>query len=307
MNGKYNKMKIVIAGKEFKNPLITASGTYGFGHEYGEFINLNNLGGICVKALTLREKKGNPPPRIAETPSGILNSVGLQNPGVEYFVKNELPKLKKYDTNIIVNIAGTTIEEYCELAKIISNTDIDMIELNISCPNIKEGGVTFGTDPEMVKQITTKVKENCKKPLIVKLTPNVNDIVEISKAAESAGADAISLINTILGMKIDIYSRRPVLANNVGGLSGPAVRPVAVRMVWEAANSVNIPIIGMGGITSGEDAIEFILAGATGIAVGTANFIDPYISQKIIQEMENYLDEYGIDNINDIIGRVECY
>jgi dihydroorotate dehydrogenase (NAD+) catalytic subunit len=306
MNGKIRKKSVYIAGIKLKNPVIAASGTFGFGKEYSEFIDLNNIGAISVKGITLTERKGNPPPRIAETPSGVLNSVGLQNPGIEYFIKEELPFLRKYDAKIIANIAGNTINEYCEMTKLLSETEVDFIELNISCPNVKQGGIAFGSDENMVKEITEKVKYVSKKPLIVKLTPNVPDIVKIAKAAEYGGADAVSLINTILGMAIDINSRRPVLSNIVGGLSGPAVKPIAVRMVWQAASNISIPVIGMGGIASGNDAVEFMLAGATAVGVGTANFADPFICEKIVKEMDDYLLKNGIEDIKNIIGRVEC-
>lgn len=299
-------LKVNIAGVEFNNPVITASGTFGFGREYGEYFDLNSLGGICVKGLTLKPRKGNPPPRIAETPSGILNSVGLQNPGVDKFIEEELPFLKKYSAKIIANISGNTIEEYCQMAEILNKSSIDMIEMNISCPNVKEGGVTFGTNPATVGEITKQVKKYCTNvPLIVKLSPNVTDIVEIAKAAQEAGADALSLINTLLGMAIDIKTRRPILGNNVGGLSGPAVKPIALRMVWQVASSVDIPVIGMGGIAKSEDAIEFMLAGATSVAVGTANFIDPTVSVEVVKGIKKYLIQNQIRDINDIVGKLE--
>ncbi len=297
-------LKINIAGVELNNPVITASGTFGFGREYGEYYDLNRLGAICVKGLTLTERQGNKPPRIAETPAGILNSVGLQNPGVEYFIKNEIPFLKKFSTKIIANMSGNTIEEYCSMAEMLSDSDVDLIEMNISCPNVKEGGVAFGTNTKTVRDITGEVKRFCKKPLIVKLSPNVTDIVEIAKAAEDAGADALSLINTILGMGIDINTLRPILSNNVGGLSGPAVKPVAVRMVWQVATNVDIPIIGMGGIMTGDDAVEFMLAGASAVAVGTANFIDPLASVNVLAGIENYLVGKNYYDVKDIIGKV---
>jgi len=287
-----------------KNPVIAASGTFGFGREYSEFIDLNRIGGISVKGLTLKPRKGNPPPRIAETPGGILNSVGLQNPGVEAFVKNEIPFLRKYDTAIIANIAGNTIDDYCEMAEILSDADIDAVELNVSCPNVKSGGVAFGKNICGITEITSSVKKHCKKPLIVKLTPNVTDIKEIAKAAEAAGADALSLINTILGMAIDIKTRRPVLANNFGGLSGPAVKPIAVRMVYETANAVKIPVIGMGGITDGNDAIEFMLAGASAVMVGTANFTNPTACVDVVKGIEKYLEDNNYSGLKDVIGKV---
>lgn len=300
-------LKVNIAGVELKNPIITASGTFGFGREYGEYFDLNQLGAICVKGLTFTPRQGNPPPRIAETPAGILNSVGLQNPGVQYFIENELPFLKKYDVRVIANISGNTVEEYCAMAEILNDSDVDLIEMNISCPNVKEGGVAFGTKPGTVYDITQEVKRRCRKPLIVKLSPNITDIKEIAQAAESGGADAMSLINTLLGMAIDIHTRKPVLANNVGGLSGPAVKPVAVRMVWQVASVVKVPIIGMGGVMTGEDAVEFMLAGATAVAVGTASFVEPSACIKILDGVKKYLLRYNIEDIHDIIGKVEAY
>ena len=298
-------MKVSICGVELKNPVITASGTFGFGREYAEYYDLSRLGAICVKGLTLNPRQGNRPPRIAETPAGILNSVGLQNPGVKHFIEHEIPFLKQFDTKIIANISGNTIEEYCRMAEILYDSGVDLIEMNISCPNVKQGGVAFGTKADTVYHITQEVKKYCRQPLIVKLSPNVTDIKEMAKAAQDGGADAVSLINTLLGMAIDIYTRRPVLANNVGGLSGPAVKPIAVRMVWEVASVVDIPIIGMGGIMNGEDAIEFMLAGATAVAVGTANFIDPLACVKVVDGIRNYLLSYDIEDINSIIGKVE--
>lgn len=294
-----------IAGIKFKNPVIAASGTFGFGREFSEYMDLSRLGGISVKGLTLKPRQGNKPPRIAETPAGILNSVGLQNPGVEAFIKEEMPFLRQYDTAIIANIAGNTIEDYCEMAEILGDTDIDGIELNVSCPNVKAGCVAFGNSPQGISEITRKVKPYCKQPLIVKLTPNVTDIKEIAVAAESSGADAISLINTILGMSIDVHRRRPVLANNMGGLSGPAVKPVAVRMVYEASRAVKIPVIGMGGISTGEDAIEFLLAGASAVMVGTASFVNPAACADIAGEIEGYLLKYGYCSVGDIVGKLE--
>lgn len=299
-------LKINIAGIEWNNPITTASGTFGFGEEYGEYFDLSELGAICVKALSAKPRLGNPSPRIAETPSGILNSVGLQNPGAQYFLDNYLPELKKYDTKIIANLCGSSIEDYVEVAEILGDS-VDMFELNISCPNVKVGGMAFGTDPKMTEEITKRVKTVSKVPLIVKLSPNVTDITEIARAAEAGGADALSLINTLLGMRIDIKTRKPVLANNMGGLSGPAVKPVAVRMVYQVHKAVNLPLIGMGGISTAEDAIEFILAGATGLAVGTAGFINPTAWVDVKNGIEKYLDDNGINSVNDIIGTVEAY
>lgn len=300
-------LSVNIAGVTLKNPVITASGTFGFGREYNEYYNISELGAICVKGLTLTERTGNPPPRIAETPSGILNSVGLQNPGVKKFIADELPFLKSIGATVIANIAGNTIDEYCEMASLLSETETDLIELNISCPNVKEGGVAFGVRCDTVEKITYEVKKKCKQPLIVKLSPNVTDIAEIARAAESAGADALSLINTILGMKINIKTRKPILHNNVGGLSGPAVKPVAVRMVWQVKNAIKIPIIGMGGIETGEDAVEFMLAGADAVAVGTACFIDPYAPIKVKNGIAAYLNENNIDDVKNIVGKVNTY
>lgn len=300
------KTSVNIAGVELKNPVVTGSGTFGFGEEYGEFYNLSELGGIGIKGLTLKKRDGNPPPRIAETPLGILNSVGLQNPGVDYYLEHDLPKLRQHDVKIIANIAGNTVEEYCEMAEKVS-AGCDLIELNISCPNVKEGGVAFGTSCNMVEHITKEVKKHAAVPLVVKLSPNVTDIAEIARAAEAAGADALSLINTLLGMRIDIKTRRPVLHNNVGGMSGPAVKPVAVRMVWQVANAVKVPVIGMGGIQTAEDAIEFLLAGATAVSVGTANFRDPYAALKVVRGIEAYMRENGIEDVAELTGGVRPY
>lgn len=292
-------MSVNIAGIKMKNPVVTASGTFGFGQEYGKYYDLNKLGGIVVKGLTLKPREGNKPPRIAETPAGILNSVGLQNPGVEYFLKQELPMLRRYDTAVIANIGGNTVEEYCTIAEVLGDS-VDGIELNISCPNVKEGCVAFGTKPEVVLNITESVKKYCKVPLIVKLSPNVTDIKEIAAAAEAGGADGLSLINTLLGMAIDINTRRPVLANAVGGLSGPAIKPIAVRMVWQVSQTVKIPIVGMGGIGTWEDAIEFILAGADAVAVGTASFINPYAPLEIIEGIKDYMSKNSFNNIKSL-------
>lgn len=296
-------MSVDIGGINLKNPVLTASGTFGFGREYSGYYDLSKLGGIVVKGLTLEPREGNKPPRIAETPAGILNSVGLQNPGVEYFIKKELPFLREFDTAVIANIAGSTVEEYCIIAEKLGSL-VDGIELNISCPNVKEGGAAFGVSAESVYNITRKVKEQCKVPLIVKLTPNVTDIKEIAVAALEGGTDALSLINTLLGMAIDINSRKPILANAVGGLSGPAIKPVAVRMVWQVAQAVNIPIIGMGGIACWQDAIEFILAGADAVSIGTANFVNPYTPMEILEGIEKYLINNQFGSINEIKGNI---
>ncbi len=297
--------KVNFAGIEMKNPVTVASGTFGYGREYAEFFDLGKLGAIITKGTSLRPKSGNKPSRVCETPSGMLNSIGLQNPGVEYFANNDLPFLRKFDTKIIVNACGSSIDEYVELCKILNNMDIDGVELNLSCPNVKEGCMAFGNTYEGVKKVTSEVRKVLDKPLIVKLTPNVTDIAGIAKGVEDGGADAVSLINTLLAMKIDIYKRKPVLANNTGGLSGPAIRPVAVRMVYQVAQAVNIPIMGLGGIVSGEDAIEFMLAGATTVSIGAGNFIDPYTSVKVVEGIEEYMRKCNVEDINDIIGKVE--
>ena len=296
--------KVNFCGVEFKNPIVTASGTFGFGEEYGEYTSLSEYGGFGAKGLTRFPREGNKPPRIAETPSGILNSVGLQNPGVEYFKEHIMPELAKEDTNVIANMSGNTAEEYCEMAEILSETDVAIIEMNVSCPNVKHGGLAFGIDPETVRNLTYEVKKHSKKPLVVKLSPNVTSITDIAKAAEDGGADGLSLINTLLGMKIDINSRRPVLANNMGGLSGPCVKPVAVRMVYQVHNAVKIPIIGMGGIMSGDDVIEFMLAGATLTALGTGMFVNPNLITDVKARIAEYMNMYKISDINDIIGKV---
>ena len=293
-------LSVKIAGVTFKNPIIAASGTIGFGREYSEFYPLSVFGGISCKGTTLKERPGNRPPRIAETPMGMLNAVGLQNPGVEHFIKEDLPWLKQQDTVAIANVAGSTREDYCKMAEILSETDIDMIELNISCPNVKEGGVQFGTSCESVAAITKAVRAYCKKPLIIKLSPNVADIAEIAKAAESEGADAVSLINTLTGMRIDIQTRRPIIANNTGGMSGPAVFPVAVRMVWQVKNAVSIPIIGMGGITTWKDAVEMLIAGADALQIGTALFTDPYAPVKITEGLNRYLDDHRLSSVTEL-------
>ena len=292
------------AGIKMKNPVTVASGTFGYGREYSNFFDLSKLGGIITKGTSIKPRSGNKPPRICETLSGMLNSIGLQNPGVEYFAENDLPFLKKFDTAIIVNACGSTIEDYIEVCKILDTLDIDGVELNLSCPNVKAGCMAFGSSYEGVKEVTSKVRKVLNKPLIVKLTPNVSNIAEIAKGAEDGGADGVSLINTLLGMKIDIEKRRPVLANNTGGLSGPAIRPVAVRMVYEVSKAVDIPILGMGGIVNGEDAIEFMLAGASAISIGAGNFQDPYTSINTMKEIEEYMKKHNIENISDIVGKV---
>ena len=294
-----------LAGIPMKNPVTVASGTFGYGREFEEFIDLNKLGGICTKGTSLKPKAGNKPPRVYEPTAGMLNSIGLQNPGVEYFMNNDLPYLKKFDTAIIVNACGSSIDEYVELAKVLNTLDLDGVELNLSCPNVKAGCMAFGTTYEGVKQVTSEVRKVLDKPLIVKLTPNVTDITLPAKGAEDAGADGISLINTLLGMSIDIQSRRPHLANNMGGLSGPSIKPVAVRMVYQASKAVKIPVLGLGGIVTGEDAIEFMLAGASAVSVGTGNFIAPDQSIKVVEGIENYMKKYNVDDINSIVGTVQ--
>ncbi|MBR5478583.1 MAG: dihydroorotate dehydrogenase [Clostridia bacterium] len=297
-------LSVNIAGVELKNPVVTASGTFGFGHEYNEFYDLSELGGIAVKGLTLKPRLGNPPPRIAETPMGILNSVGLQNPGIEKFIEEEIPFLRKFDTKIIANISGSTVEDYIAIAEIAGNSDVDLLELNISCPNVKAGGMAFGTCPKSVEDLVKKVRAVVNRPLIVKLSPNVTDITEIARAAESSGADALSLINTLLGMRIDIKTRRPILKNNMGGMSGRAVFPIAVRMINQVYRAVKLPLIGMGGVATGNDAIEMMLAGASAVAVGTACFTDPMAPVKVRDGIVDYLKANNIDDVNDLVGQV---
>ena len=297
-------LQVNLAGVTLANPLIAASGTFGFGREYGELYPLSTLGGISCKGLTLRERPGNPPPRIAETPGGMLNAVGLQNPGVESFIAHELPWLRQQGTVVIANIAGNTPEEYREMAERLSETDVDMIEMNISCPNVKQGGVQFGTTCEGVTTVTSAVRRSCKKPLMVKLSPNVSDIGEMAAAAEAAGADAVSLINTLTGMRIDIRTRRPIIRNNTGGLSGPAVFPVAVRMVWQAAQRVKIPVVGLGGISTWQDAVEMLLAGAAALQIGTVLFQDPYAPVKILEGLSRFLEEEGLSSVTELTGAV---
>ena len=298
-------LSVKIAGVEFKNPVIPASGVFGYGREYEELFPLSKLGGIATKGTTITKRNGNPSPRIAETPSGMLNSVGLQNPGIDKFISVELPNLMTKDTVILANIAGPTAEECVEIAQKLDKTDVHMIELNISCPNVKQGGMAFGASCEGASGITKLVRKATSKPLVVKLSPNVTNIAEIAKAVEAEGADAVSLINTVLGMRIDINTRRPVLKNNMGGMSGPAVFPIAVRMVWQTANAVNIPVIGMGGIASGEDAIEMMMAGASAVQVGAAIFTDPYAPVKIVDGINEFLDSHNISSVKDIIGTVK--
>ena len=300
-----NKLAVNFAGVDFKNPVIPASGTFGYGKEYEEFFDLSKLGGISVKGTTEKLRTGNLPPRIAETPSGMLNSVGLQNPGVDHFIAHELPYLMGKNTVIIANMAGSTADGYREVAEKLDQTDVPMIEVNISCPNVKAGGAAFGVSCEGAAQITKIVRAATKKPIMIKLSPNVTNIAEIAKAVEAEGADAVSLINTLLGMRIDIRTKRPILHNNVGGLSGPAVFPVAVRMVWQVANAVKIPVCGMGGISTWEDAVEMMMAGASTVQVGAALFNDPLAAVKIIDGLEKYVGDNHLNSINDIVGAVK--
>lgn len=300
-----NKLAVNFAGVDFKNPVIPASGTFGYGKEYEEFFDLSRLGGISVKGTTEKLRTGNLPPRIAETPSGMLNSVGLQNPGVDHFIAHELPYLMKKDTVIIANMAGSTAEGYREVAEKLDKTDVPMIEVNISCPNVKAGGAAFGVTCEGAAQITKIVRAATKKPIMIKLSPNVTNIAEIAKAVEAEGADAVSLINTLLGMRIDIRTKHPILHNNVGGLSGPAIFPVAVRMVWQVANAVKIPVCGMGGISTWEDAVEMMMAGASTIQVGAALFNDPLAAIKIIDGLQKYVEDNHLNSISDIVGVVK--
>ena len=301
-----DKLSISIGNLHLKNPVMTASGTFGYGKEYSDFIDLSRIGGIFVKGTTIRERQGNDYPRMAETPSGMLNAVGLQNKGVDYFISNIYPEIKDIDTNIIVNVSGSTVEDYVDCTQKLADLDkIPAIELNISCPNVKEGGMAFGTSACSASEVTKAVREVWKKTLIVKLSPNVTDITEIAKAVEGEGADAVSLINTLLGMAIDINRRRPVLSTVTGGLSGPCVKPVALRMVWQTYNAVKIPIIGMGGISSWQDAIEFILAGSSAIQIGTHNFIDPTISIKVVDGIREYLDRNNISSVKELVGNLQ--
>ncbi len=294
-------MKVDLNGLKLKNPITVASGTFGFGREYADYVDLNDIGAISVKGLTLEPRQGNEGVRIAETPMGMINSVGLQNPGVEKFIKEEIPFLRQFDTKIIANINGNNIEEYCKMAEILSYEDVDSLELNISCPNVKNGGLAFGTNPSVVKEVVSKVRKASKKHLIVKLSPNVTNIKEIAVIAEQEGADCISLINTLSGMVIDINKRRPVLLRGSGGLSGPAIKPVAVRMVYDVYDAVKIPILGMGGISNSIDAIEFFLAGASAIAIGTANFKNPRVTKKTLEEIQLYLIENNYNSINELV------
>lgn len=298
------RMDVKIAGVEFKNPVMTASGTFGSGAEYGEYVDLDGLGAVVTKGVASVPWAGNPTPRIAETCGGMLNAIGLQNPGMEVFCERDLPFLKQYDTRVIVNVCGRTQEDYCQVVERLSGEPVDMLEINVSCPNVKEGGIAFGQNADALESITRAVKRYAAQPVIMKLSPNVTDITVMAKAAEAGGADAVSLINTLTGMKIDVHRRTFAVANKTGGLSGPAIKPVAVRMVYQAANAVKIPVIGMGGIMTAEDAIEFILAGASAVSVGTANFHNPYATAEIIKGIEEYMEWYGAQDINELIGAV---
>lgn len=297
--------KVNLAGVELKNPVMTCSGTFGSGMEYAEFVDLSRLGAVVTKGVANVPWPGNPTPRVAEVYGGMLNAIGLQNPGIDVFCERDIPFLQKYDTKIIVNVCGRTTEDYCEVVDRLAEQPVDMLEINISCPNVKHGGIAFGQDPKAVETITKAVKERAKQPIIMKLSPNVTDIAEMARAAEAGGADVISLINTITGMKIDVNRRKFVLANKTGGMSGPAVKPVALRMVYQVAQAVKVPVIGMGGISTAEDALEFILAGATAVSVGTANFADPQATVKIIEGIEAYMKAQGVADIHELIGAVQ--
>lgn len=297
--------KVTIAGVEFKNPVMTASGTFGSGMEYGEFVDLNRLGAVVTKGVANVPWEGNPTPRVQETYGGMLNAIGLQNPGIDVFIERDIPFLKQYDTKIIVNVCGRSISDYVEVVEKLGDQPVDMLEINVSCPNVKHGGIAFGQNPDALFEITKEIKAKAKQPVIMKLSPNVTDITEMAKAAEAAGSDALSLINTLTGMKIDIHKRAFALANKTGGLSGPAIKPVAVRMVYQVANAVSIPIIGMGGIATAEDALEFIMAGATGVAVGAMNFVNPYATVEVAEGIEAYMQANKVENLTELIGCVK--
>lgn len=296
--------KVTIAGVEFKNPVLTASGTFGSGMEYSDFVDLNRLGGVVTKGVANIPWKGNPVPRVAETYGGMLNAIGLQNPGIDVFLERDLPFLEQFDTVKIVNVCGKSVEDYLEVVERLGDTSVDMLEINVSCPNVKEGAIAFGQKADCLYDITSRIRKIAKQPVIMKLSPNVTDITEMAKAAEAAGADAVSLINTLTGMKIDIHRRTFALANRTGGLSGPAIKPVAVRMVYQTAQAVKIPVIGMGGIATAEDAVEFLLAGASAVAVGAMNFVNPYTTVKIVDGIESYMKRYGVEDIQELIGGV---
>ena len=298
------KTSVNLAGVELKNPVMTASGTFGSGAEYSEFVDLKELGAVVTKGVANVPWPGNPTPRIAEVYGGMLNAIGLQNPGIDVFCERDIPFLKQFDTKIVVNVCGRTTEDYCEVVERLTSEPVDLLEINISCPNVKEGGIAFGQDPKAVEAITREVKKYAKQPIIMKLSPNVTDITEMARAAEAGGADVLSLINTLTGMKIDIERQKFAIANKTGGMSGPAVKPIALRMVWQVYEAVSIPIIGMGGIMNADDAIEFILAGASAVAVGTANFHNPYATEEIVKGIDAYMEKYGIEDIHELIGAV---
>ena len=298
-------MRVNIAGVEWKNPVTTASGTFGSGAEFAEFVDLNQIGAVTTKGVANIPWPGNPTPRVAETYGGMMNAVGLQNPGIDLFCERDIPFLRQYDTKIIVNVCGKSTEDYCEVVERLAQEDVDMLEINISCPNVKKGGIAFGQNPKAAEEITKAVKKYAKQPVIMKLSPNVTDITEMAKAVEAGGADAISLINTLTGMKIDIHRRAFALANKTGGVSGPAIKPIAVRMVYQVANAVRLPIIGMGGIASADDAIEFLLAGASAVSVGTANFVNPGVTAEIVEGIEKYMDRYGFHTVSEMVGIVK--
>ena len=298
-------MRVNIAGVEWKNPVTTASGTFGSGAEFAEFVDLNQIGAVTTKGVANIPWPGNPTPRVAETYGGMMNAVGLQNPGIDLFCERDIPFLRQYDTKIIVNVCGKSTEDYCEVVERLAQEDVDMLEINISCPNVKEGGIAFGQNPKAAEEITKAVKKYAKQPVIMKLSPNVTDITEMAKAVEAGGADAISPINTLTGMKIDIHRRAFALANKTGGVSGPAIKPIAVRMVYQVANAVRLPIIGMGGIASADDAIEFLLAGASAVSVGTANFVNPGVTAEIVEGIEKYMDRYGFHTVSEMVGIVK--
>ena len=294
--------RVQIAGVELKNPVMTASGTFGSGEEFSEYVNLNQLGAVVTKGVANVPWPGNPVPRVTETASGMLNAIGLQNPGIDVFCQRDIPFLRRFDTRIVVNVCGRSVRDYCEVAERLADEPVDLLEINVSCPNVKEGGIAFGQDPAALENITKEVKRFARQPIILKLSPNVTDITVMAKAAEAGGADAISLINTLTGMKIDIYRRTFALANRTGGLSGPAIKPVALRMVWQAAHAVSLPVIGMGGISSAEDAVEFLMAGAAAVSVGTANFHDPSVTEKIVSGIEDFMEKQKIYDISEITG-----
>lgn len=306
IESKVINTEVTIAGVTFKNPVMTASGTFGSGMEYSDFVDLNRLGAVVTKGVANVPWEGNPTPRVAEVYGGMLNAIGLQNPGIDVFLERDIPFLQNYDTNVIVNVCGKTVSDYLEVVERLADAPVSMLEINVSCPNVKEGAIAFGQKADSLYDITSQIKKKAKQPVIMKLSPNVTDITEMAKAAEAAGADALSMINTITGMKIDIHRRKFVLANKTGGMSGPAIKPVAVRMVYQTAQAVKIPIIGMGGIGSAEDAIEFLLAGASAVAVGAMNFVNPYTTVEVAEGIEAYMKQYGVEKVTDLIGAVKA-